>query len=371
MTAMAHQQPDHVPLVFNPFGYRHVPPQFRGPHAWEDFAAARGFDAVLRIFVPWRLRDTTFRSWQERRPGEALPVICGEWENPKGRLRAEVRRTADWPWGETGLALFDDYNPPRAIKHPIESEQDLEVFAYMFDLPDEALLSEVRQRAEQTKREAESRGLVIEGHCLTGGDSLLWLCGADHSLYYMMDQPAFVHRLLEVIHRNEMRRLEMLLDLGVADIVVRRGWYEGLRLCSPRLYREFYAPLIREEAALVHQAGLPYMYICSTDIMRLLPIWKQLGLDIVWGVDPVQGDADLASLKRDAGDWLAFWGGMNAAVTLTQGTDQQIREAVETAVRTLGPGGGFVLLPVDTLCEDVPERAFDVLLEAWKACASY
>ena len=76
----------------------------------------------------------------------------------------------------------------------------------------------------------------------------------------------------------------------------------------------------------------------------------------------MQGDADLARLKREAGDWLAFWGGINAAVTLTRGTDEEIRRAVETAVGTLGPGGGFVLLPVDTLCEDVPAHALDVLI---------
>jgi uroporphyrinogen-III decarboxylase len=269
------------------------------------------------------------------------------------------------------MDLFGDFNPPRAVEHPVQAEQDLDALEYLFDVPDAAMLQRLRDEARQIRKDAGERGVVVEGRCTTGGDSMAWLCGFDHMVYHALDNPPFAHRLLDIIHRNETRRLEMLLDLGVVDIVVRRAWYESLRSVNLQIYREFLAPLIRHEADLAHQAGLPYMYICTAGTMGLLPVWKEIGVDIVWGVDPVQGDADLPRLKAEAGEWLSFWGGINSWVTLQRGSDAEIRESVEAAVRALGPGGGLVLMPVDALGADVPPHAVDVLLDAWKTCASY
>jgi hypothetical protein len=372
MTAMAHQEPDHVPLALNPHDNPPVPEAFRGEYAWADYWLSRGADAWLNVHVPWRLREgTVLRTWEEQPPGERYPVVFGEYETPKGRLRHAVRKAPGWPYGEGEIELLSDFNPPRAVEHPVKAEQDLEALEYLMDVPDGGMLERLRSQARKVRRDADERGVIVEGHCTTGGDSMAWLCGFDHMVYLAVDQPELIRRLLGIIHRNDMRRLEMMLDMGVVDIVVRRAWYESLRSVNPRIYREFLAPLIREEAALAQQAGAPYMYICTADTMGLVPIWKEIGVDIVWGVDPVQGDADLARLKAEAGEWLCFWGGMNAWVTLQRGSDAEIREAVETAVSTLGPGGGFVLLPVDAIGPDVTPHALDVLVDAWKACGRY
>lgn len=371
LTAMAHQEPDHVPLVFNPFGWP-VPEEFNTEYAWADYWLFRGCDAWLDVHMPWRLREgVTARIWEERRSGEPYPIVIGEYQTPKGILRHAVRRAPGYPYEEARIDLFSDFNPPRAVEHPVENERDLEVLEYLLDVPDGPMLEQLREQAREVHTAAQERSIIVEGHCTTGGDSLAWLCGFDHMLYLALDDPPFVRRLLEIIHHNEMRRLEMLLDTAVVDIVVRRAWYESLRSVSPGIYCEFLAPLIRREAALTHQAGLPYMYICTADIMGLVPIWKEIGVDIAWGVDPVQGDADLAKLKSEAGDWLCFWGGMNAWVTLVQQSDAEIQAAVEAAVHTLGPGGGFVLMPVDAISAEVSPHAMDVLIDAWRACADY
>ncbi len=311
------------------------------------------------------------RTWEEERPGERYQIVVAEYYTPRGRMRHAVRKAPGWPFLKGGVSLFSDLNPPRAAEHPIKTEQDLDVLEYLFEVPGEAMLSQVTERARRTRRNADERDAIVQGHCTTGGDSMAWLCGFDQMIYFAVDDPAFVRRLLDIIHRNEMRRLEMMLDLEVADIIVRRAWYESLRSVSMRIYRDFLAPLIREEAALTHQVDLLYMYICTADIMGLVPTWKEIGVDVIWGVDPVQGDADLTKLKSEADDQLSFWGGINSWVTLQGGTNAEIREAVGTAIRTMGPGGGFVLLPVDAIGAGVTPHAMEVLTNAWKACADY
>jgi len=94
----------------------------------------------------------------------------------------------------------------------------------------------------------------------------------------------------------------MLSVLYGIDIVVRRAWYESLRSVTLSMHREFLAPLVRDELELAHQAGALYMYICTADTMGLIPTWLESGIDIVWGIDPVQGDADLARLLAVPGD---------------------------------------------------------------------
>ena len=59
---------------------------------------------------------------------------------------------------------------------------------------------------------------------------------------------------------------------------------------------------------------------------------------MLWGVDPVQGGADLAEIKARIGGQVCLWGGMNSFVTLGTGSEEEIRAAVRQAMQTLSPG---------------------------------
>ncbi len=53
------------------------------------------------------------------------------------------------------------------------------------------------------------------------------------------------------------------------------------------------------------------------------------------------------------------------------GDPDEIREAVHSAVRTLGPNGGFILSPVDALFPDTPAESLEVMIEAWREIRDY
>lgn len=53
------------------------------------------------------------------------------------------------------------------------------------------------------------------------------------------------------------------------------------------------------------------------------------------------------------------------------GTRENIRCAVDDAVSTLAPGGGFVLSAVDALFEDTPSENIVSMIEAWRNVATY
>ena len=96
-----------------------------------------------------------------------------------------------------------------------------------------------------------------------------------------------------------------------------------------------------------------------------------LGIDVLWGVDPVEGGANLAEIKSCIGREVCLLGGLNSFVTLGLGSDDEIRRAVRDAVRTLGPGGGFILAPVDPISPESPPRSVEIALDEWRKVRDY
>ena len=93
-------------------------------------------------------------------------------------------------------------------------------------------------------------------------------------------------------------RMEAFLDFGV-DLFIRRAWYEGTDFWSPGLYRQFFLSIIGEEVRMAHEAGAKFGYIMTTSTMPLLDILLESGIDVLIGIDPVQGrDTDLAEIKQ-------------------------------------------------------------------------
>jgi uroporphyrinogen decarboxylase len=156
------------------------------------------------------------------------------------------------------------------------------------------------------------------------------------------------------------------------DLWVRRAWYEGSDFWSPRLYRRFILPHLREEVALAHAHGAKYGYILTSGIMPLLDLIISAGVDVLIGIDPVKGGADLPALKAKAMGRLCLWGGVNAALTVERGAPDQVRQAVLEACDALAPGGGFILSPVDEI-DDPSEQTWanvEALVGAWREHAA-
>ena len=61
-----------------------------------------------------------------------------------------------------------------------------------------------------------------------------------------------------------------------------------------------------------------------------------------------------AGLKRDFGDRLTFYGGVDTQELLPRGTPDEVEAATAALIRTMSPHGGFVLSAAHCLQEDVP-----------------
>jgi uroporphyrinogen decarboxylase len=106
----------------------------------------------------------------------------------------------------------------------------------------------------------------------------------------------------------------------------------------------------------------------TSGVMPLLDMLLEAGVDVLIGVDPLMGGADLRLMRQKVNGRMCLWGGVNAALTVEKGSPEEVREAVKEALDILAPGHGFILSPVDEV-DDPSEHTWNnvqVFIEAWK-----
>ena len=380
LQALRRKEPDYVPCSFMIFAA--LQQRCKDQFEFVSRQLELGLDARVELpELPFRFHpDVKVKEGrQKRRKGGS--ILLKEYTTPKGKLAAKVRQTPDWPYGDH-VPLFNDYLAPRSRKFLITEERDLESLVYLFAEPSEEDIIAFRQHAESLKRFASEKGLLVSGGWrsrgpekgidkdggVMGADALMWLCGMENALLWVLEKPEIIQRLLEIVSDWNRKRMAIYLDEGV-DLLVRRGWYEGTDLWSPALYRKFIFPYLKEEIEMVHGAGAKFGYIMTSGVMPLLDDFLELGIDVLIGVDPVQGKGtDLRILKEKLGGSVCLWGGVNGFLTIENGEKEEVQKAIQSAISILGPGGGFILSPVDNVT-DASERARDnvrTMIETWQ-----
>ena len=296
----------------------------------------------------------TVRERRGFRRGEKEAVLRKDYITPAGVLRAEVRKTADWPYG-SHVPFLDDYITPRSVKFLIETREDLGAFKHLLAPATGEVLAEFREYARKAKVFARKRDLPLIGGWGVGADMLAWVCGLTNTIYLSADCPEMIQELLDMIAVWNKERMEVILDAGV-DVFIRRGWYETTDFWTPSLYQEMLLPTLKAEADLAHTYGARFGYINTSRNTPLLDFFLDAGIDVLIGVDPFQGEGrDMLKIKVKMKDRLALWGGVNGFITIERGEKTEIEKAVKRAMDVLSPGGRFILSPVDNV-SDTSER---------------
>jgi hypothetical protein len=304
------------------------------------------------------------REWKEQAAGEALPILVKEYHTPAGMLRAEVRQTADWRWGDH-VPFLDDFIIPRAQKFLVETDTDLDALQYLLVAPAPQEVTAFQHESQPLLDFAHAHDLLVSGGWGVGVDLAGWIFGLENMVYAIHDRPAFVHRLLEMIAAWNRRRMEVVLKAGI-DLFIKRAWYENCDFWSPSKFRQFIAPILESDAALAHSRGVKFGYIITSNCMPLLADIRAAGVDCILGVDPHCWD--LQAARERTGGQVTLWGGVNGHLTVEHGSPQEVRGEVRRALEALAPNGRFILSPVDNVREDseTSRRNVNALIDEWQ-----
>ena len=302
--------------------------------------------------------------WKETIPGEKWPVLIKEYDTPAGQLRAEVYQDEEWPYGDH-VPFLDDYVETRSRKFLITGQQNLAALRYLLVPPTQSEIDQFKSESTPILEFARQRQLMVTGGWGVGADLVGWVYGLQKMIYAVYDQPELLQELLDIIFRWNQSRMEVVLSSGV-DLYIKRAWYENCDFWSPRSWRKYVFPMLKEDASLAHSRGSKFGYLITSNCMPLLDGMVEAGVDVVIGVDPLKWDLSLTKVKL-AGK-VCIWGGVNGHLTLEQGSQEMVRAEVRTALNVLSPGSGFILSPVDNVRENTERSRQNVnaLINEWQ-----
>jgi len=386
MAAIKREGPDHVP--FSP--YISQGPWFQEPLFWQDQIGRAermldiGLDPTIDIWLPdpQPHRDVEIRTWREKKGHEI--ILTKEYHTPAGVMRQVVCETDGWcshrhgPWIPTtwgtekrdqfGMDLFDDYNVSRRVEPWVKGREDLDKLRYIIRLPEGHVLDEWRMDSERAMEYAERFKVLTMARRTIVGDAFQWFCDIPWFVLQLYDDQEFVNEFLDIFQKWSMELIALALEVGI-DVVQYRGWYEIPAFWGPTFWNQYICWRIEEQAKLTHSAGKHFVYLLPEGQGAYSDLLRRTSIDVLQGIDPrMLHGWDLQSLYGKLGDAKAFWGGVNAEVTLRSIEYLKIEQEVIEAIETLGANGGLILSAF--VFPEVPVKGTMHMIEAWKKYCS-
>ncbi|MFH1709281.1 MAG: uroporphyrinogen decarboxylase family protein [Planctomycetota bacterium] len=169
------------------------------------------------------------------------------------------------------------------------------------------------------------------------------LVGMENLMCFLITEPNAVRELLHRIIDFQMGIARHYLKLGVEMV----GMSDDLGsqagpLFSPEVLREFFVPEYRRLFNLYKQHGVRVNFHSCGNIVPVVDVFMELGVDIL---NPVQATAnDLDELRRKTQGRMALQGGVSSG-TIEAGPPAKIRAEAATRLWQLGRDGGYFCGP--------------------------
>jgi uroporphyrinogen decarboxylase len=193
--------------------------------------------------------------------------------------------------------------------------------------------------------------------------------GIENFLADIAGFPKFAQDLMTRIIEKNMVMLENFLCAPEIDgVLLGSDWGSQVDLLmSPNVWQDMIRPGEQREYDLIHSYGKDVWVHSCGNVERIIPSLVEMGLDVL---NPVQPECmDLATLKREHGSSLAFWGGISTQQTLPYGTPDEVKQEVRAIRSLMSENGGYILAPAQAIQEDVPAENIMALIEAARETA--
>jgi uroporphyrinogen decarboxylase len=133
---------------------------------------------------------------------------------------------------------------------------------------------------------------------------------------------------------------------------------------SPRIWREVFAPQLREMCDHVHAAGGTVNLYDDGKFMPVAEMMADAGIDVLQTLTPPPvGDCNLGELKRRIGDRVCLMGYVDLFYVIQRGTPELIDQTVKDAIEAGGPTG-FILGTSDSIRDGTPLENVRAYFEA-------
>ena len=274
-----------------------------------------------------------------------------------------VRTFEDGSWEhELGMKLKYSSNQETVnfISQPLKDATIEDIKKY--DWPDPKDPMRVEGLREEAKRLYETTDYAVCAYkaTLLGMFDCAWtMRGMEQFLLDMMMNKELANVLMDRILEYTLGCYEaMLAEVGEFVDLVQFNDDLGTQanlLISPTTYREFVKPRHEILIQLIRKMApdAKILLHCCGSVDKIIPDFIELGIDVINPVQPRAVGMDTYRLKREFGKDICFQGGIDLQVAM-QGTVEDVETEVKERIRSLAPGGGYVLSTANNIASDTP-----------------
>lgn len=215
--------------------------------------------------------------------------------------------------------------------------------------------------------------LELRGRVLSLGQ---FLRGFEDFMVDLAVNEPFVEALFErttaiqtAVNDIVLREIGDLVDVVYTsdDLGGQNGPQVG-RDCFERLLKPHFAKMWGHIRA---NSPAKLMHHCCGSAYAFVADFIELGVQALNPVQVSARDMDTARLKKEFGEHITFWGGVDTQRVMPRGSTDDVREEVKRRLRDMAPGGGYILAAVHNLQAEVPPANIIELFRAGKEFGTY
>ena len=133
-------------------------------------------------------------------------------------------------------------------------------------------------------------------------------------------------------------------------------------LVHPKHLRQYVLPWYKKIGDVCREKGLGFVFHSDGDCTEVMDDLIDCGFH---GFNPIQPNAmDIDAVKQKWGKKLCLIGNLNLDSTLTLGTPEDVRAEVFERIRTIGPGGGYMVASSNSVTDYVPLANMKAMIDA-------
>jgi uroporphyrinogen decarboxylase len=196
---------------------------------------------------------------------------------------------------------------------------------------------------------------------------------------WLMDlslNPEFACALMDRIADVWIRIAERAIDEAKGDIdMIAFGddvAAQGAPFMSPQTYRDLIKPRHKRMIqALKSRCGAKVWYHSCGSVRPLIEDLIDAGIDCLNPIQVSARNMDPLQLKKEFGNRLSFWGGIDTHRVLPFGTPDEVRREVRRMIDSLGKGGGYTVASVHNIQAEVPPENIAAMFDEAREYGRY
>jgi uroporphyrinogen decarboxylase len=289
-----------------------------------------------------------------------LDALCIDCDYEKTKIDGGLIKNE---WGIINKDTGQAHTYP--VDGPIRTYKDLE----NYKPPDPAKPERYRTIEKAVAEHAGKKAVILHLNDVFSIPSRLM--PFEYFMMLLLDEPETVRALVDISVDTNLAMAKEAVKRGIKFVYTGDDYaYNSGPMVAPSQFKEIFYPGLKRVMQGYKDLGLLVIKHTDGDIMPLIDMIIDSGIDCLDPIDPVAG-MDIAYIKKTYGDKIAIKGNVDCAQTLTFGSVEDTIEETKRCLEIGMPGGGYILSSSNSIHSEVKPDNFIAMVETAKEYGKY